>query len=157
MRNNALHHVRGAGFKLYLNYSTNATTWSNHSEVPGLGLVATGHAPALATHRGKLYLAYRDLFTGQVTITTHTGSAWTAPVRPAGTTPDAPALAVRGDVLYCAIRGGDDQLWLTSLTGDSTTWSQFNKIPVPAMTISAPAIAAHNTDDLHFVYRSAEF
>ncbi|MFC9234977.1 hypothetical protein ACFTZK_00540 [Streptomyces decoyicus] len=154
VRNGALHYAFGHGFQIYFTYSSNGSSWQPLAAVPGLGVFAGAHAPALATLQNNLYLAYRDLFSGYVHATVHNGTGWSAPTRLPGTTLDAPALAVRGSSLYCAVRGQDNNIWHAGF--DGTRWTDFQKTPA-VVTLSAPAITAPNAVDLYFAYRSADF
>ncbi|AZQ74371.1 hypothetical protein EKH77_26990 [Streptomyces luteoverticillatus] len=154
VRNGALVYAFGHGLQIYFTYSSNGTSWQPLAAVPGLGVFAGLHAPALATLQNKLHLAYRDPFGGNIQTTVHNGTSWSAPTRLAGTTPDGPALAVRGSNLYCAIRGHDSNIWFAGF--DGAGWGGFQKTPT-VITLTAPAIAAPNTDDLYFAYGSADF
>ncbi|WP_322872192.1 phosphatidylinositol-specific phospholipase C domain-containing protein [Streptomyces goshikiensis] len=152
VRDNVLHCAYGASGEIWYNWSTNsaATSWTKSYQVPGAG---TAHAPALATHQGKLYLAYRRTLSGKITIHTNTSSGWGASIDLPGTTLSTPALGVRGTTLNCVVRGGDDKLWHSSLNG--TSWSSFQKINETTTTLSGPAIAAPDANNLYLVYRSA--
>ncbi|MFI6475987.1 hypothetical protein ACIBL5_37860 [Streptomyces sp. NPDC050516] len=149
VRDGILHYARGYGASIVYDWSPDARTWKNLGTAPA---AMTFHAPALATHQGKLYLAHRDLMTGKIYVAANTSSGWQNRVNLPGSTPDAPALGVRGDTLYCAVRGGDDKLWLSGLTS-AGTWNTFQHIPGTTVTFSAPGIAGYN-NDLYVTYRS---
>ncbi|GHB30539.1 hypothetical protein GCM10010331_16170 [Streptomyces xanthochromogenes] len=148
VRDGLLHYARGNGAGIVYDWSGDARTWKNLWTVPA---AVTFHAPALATFQGKLYLAHRDLATGKIYVATNTSSGWQSPVNLPGSTPDAPALGVRGDTLYCAVRGGDDKIWLSGLT-TTGAWTTFQPIPGTGVTCSAPGIAGYN-NDLYITYR----
>jgi hypothetical protein len=129
--------------------------WQPVSMIPGISVTTLG--PALATHRGKLYVALREFPSGRVVINTNTSSGWGTPVVRGGRTVDTPALGLCGDSLYCAVRGEDDRIWLSSLTGASTTWSDFQQLTKAQTTFSGPAVASTHTGDLYITYRASDF
>ncbi|MFD3701326.1 hypothetical protein ACFWUZ_35355 [Streptomyces sp. NPDC058646] len=65
----------------------------------------------------------------KVALLTRAGSAWSAPTQPwpAGTTADAPALAMVGTTLYCAVRTLDNRIHL-SRRDAAGRWSPFAPI-----------------------------
>ncbi|WP_159400345.1 hypothetical protein [Streptomyces sp. XY431] len=115
------------------------TTWSGYTQVPNhISLTS----PALVEHQGKLHIATSG-FEGCVWVAPLNGSSWGSVWVLPGTTSAAPALAVRGGVLHCAIRGRheDAQVYVARLS-DGTNWSAF--APVPGFkTAKAPALAEH--------------
>lgn len=159
VRDGVLHYARGIAGRLVYDYSANATTWNNLGPVPGGGSFGrhTFHPPALATHRGKLYLAYQDFGTNRVVINTNTSTGWGTAFTHSGEAFAAPSLTVRGDSLHCTIRGYDSRIWHSALTGASTTWTNFERILEDPATISGPAIGALDTGELHVVYRAVDF
>ncbi|MCZ1008415.1 glycoside hydrolase [Streptomyces lydicus] len=156
VRDGYLHYFRNLFMGLPVgDWSSNGTTWTNFQLLPG---VRSYHAPALAAFQGTLHIAQRDRSNGYVVITSNPrNGGWGAPVRLAGTTPDAPALAVHGNKLHCAVRGGDNRTWLSVLNG--TTWSAFQRTP-HGTSLSAPALATANANananELCLVYRAIE-
>ncbi|MFG2488019.1 hypothetical protein ACIBTP_19420 [Streptomyces avidinii] len=159
VRDGYLHYARGLYGKLVYDYSADARTWTNLGPVPDaspIGL-ATYNPPAMATHRGKLYLAYQDLWTNRVVINTNTNTGWGTAVTRAGQALSTPSLTVSGDTLHCTIRGMDNTIWHSTLTGASTTWTNFGRILEDPTTISGPALGSLDTGELHVVYRAVDF
>ncbi|MFI1676308.1 hypothetical protein [Streptomyces sp. NPDC020607] len=153
VRDNALHCVYNMGVMFVCTWSSDGTGWA----APQLMLTTVSdRGAALATYQGKLYMAHRDYFTGRVVINTNTSAGWGTPITRGGTTRDAPALGVQGGNLYCALRGGDDRLWLSGLTSPTANWNDFAPVSAAGTTFSAPAITGLGTDELHLVYRSAQ-
>ncbi|MFB6514922.1 hypothetical protein ACFCW4_31215 [Streptomyces virginiae] len=156
VRDNALHCAWTSIMFSPLTWTTDGVTWASGNHT--IPYVTTAHAPALATHQGKLYMAARDLFTGRIVVNTNTAAGWSnTPITRAGRTIDTPALGVAGNTLHCAVRGEDDRIWLSSLTGTNTTWSDFRPITETGQTFCAPAAASTPTGDLHLAYRSSDF
>ncbi|MGW0538626.1 hypothetical protein [Streptomyces sp. NPDC003032] len=102
------------------------------------------YSPALATFQGKLYMAYTNLG-GRVCVTPRNDGAWPAPVQLPGTSTASPALTVLGTTLYCAIRGTDDRIYVSSSTNGSS-WSSFSPITRSGATsLSGPGLTADGT------------
>ncbi|MGC0417523.1 hypothetical protein [Embleya sp. AB8] len=142
VRDNALHCAYAAlGAGIWVNWSKNATSWTNSGQIPHARSVLT---PAMVTRRGMIQMAYRDADNGNVAFMTAGDSGWSTPTHGPDTL-DSPALAVRGDTLYCAIRRDDDKIWISESSGG---WSR-HFVPVPGVTstYSAPALAAVDTND----------
>ncbi|UQI46006.1 hypothetical protein M1P56_17440 [Streptomyces sp. HU2014] len=151
VRSNALHYAFSRGSQMLITFSGDGTAWHPPAAVTGLGALATGHAPALATLDNKLYLAYRDSG-GRVGVTMNDATRWNTPAYLRGRTLDAPALAVRGNQMLCAIRGYDNNIYYAHF--DGTSWTDYYQAPT-VVSLSGPAITAPNPDDLYFAYRSA--
>ncbi|WP_371749821.1 hypothetical protein OG302_40910 [Streptomyces sp. NBC_01283] len=77
-----------------------------------------------------------------IALVTHRGS-WSVPVLPwpGSQTPDAPALALHGGTLYCAVRGNGDQVFVSQRETNGQ-WGNFIQVP-GAVTRHAPALASH--------------
>ncbi|MER6914614.1 hypothetical protein ABT354_23315 [Streptomyces sp. NPDC000594] len=110
--------------------------------------------PALASFNGQLHLAYRNPG-DKICVTTrddalNPATRWPAPTLLTGSTSDAPALAVRGTSLHCAVRGGDN-IHLCNTT--NTGWNTFTPVTPAGKTLSAPALATTGSD-LNLVYRA---
>ncbi|WP_330333325.1 hypothetical protein OHS33_28835 [Streptomyces sp. NBC_00536] len=159
VRDGYLHYARGYFGNLVYDYSADARTWTKLSPVPAGGSPGfhTFLPPAMATHRGKLYLAYQDLWTNRVVINTNTNTGWGTAFTHSGEAFAAPSLTVSGDTLHCTIRGYDSRIWHSTLTGASTTWTNFERILEDPTTISGPAIGSLDTGELHVVYRAVDF
>lgn len=79
----------------------------------------------------------------KIALLTRTGSTWSAPAQhwPTARIADAPALAMVGTTLYCAIRSLDNRLYL-SRRDTAGQWSPFERIG-ELLTRHSPALAAH--------------
>lgn len=105
-------------------------------------------APALASFRDGLFLAWQELDSDAIMIAKHTPRGWdTSPERlPVGTS-TAPALTALNDRLVCAWRGADPDphIYMSSFTGpewSSRGWTAQEWIAGPE-THDAPALANH--------------
>ncbi|WP_285500782.1 hypothetical protein [Actinokineospora sp. NBRC 105648] len=159
VRDGVLHYARGLNGRLVYDHSADARTWTNLGPVPGgeHNGIHTLSSPALATHRGTLYLAYQDLWSNRVVINTNTDTGWGTAFTHSGEAFAAPSLTARADTLHCTIRGYDSRIWHSSLTGACTAWTGFERILEDPITISGPAIGSLDTGELHVVYRAVDF
>ncbi|WAL93642.1 hypothetical protein [Streptomyces sp. Je 1-369] len=160
VRDGYLHYVRSLMGHLYCDFSADARTWNNLHRVPGAvsgSFFQTFNPPAMATHRGKLYLAYQDHSSNRVVIIPNTSAGWGTAFVHSGTTLSAPSLSVSGDTLHCTVRGMGNGIYHSTLTGASTTWSHFVRIVEDPATLSGPAVGAPDTGELHVVYRAVDF
>ncbi|MFJ7063159.1 hypothetical protein ACIQVA_36795 [Streptomyces microflavus] len=116
----------------------------------------TRSTPALTQFQGTLHLAYRGL--DNRVFTTRRGGLdeypWTDPLVHLGSSTTSPALGVRGDTLYCAIRDQNDRLHIAGNPG--TGWGTLQPLPTNVITKSEPALATTG-DNLFVVYRDNDF
>ncbi|MFF5639416.1 hypothetical protein [Streptomyces sp. NPDC012825] len=129
--------VRGMSDETWVSKRT-GTTWGGYTKVPNHVSLT---APALAEHQGKLHIATCGS-EGKIYVAPLNGTSWGSTWHLPGTTSAAPALAVRGGVLHCAVRGRDTdtQVYMSWLTG--STWGAFQAVP-GFKTAKAPALAEH--------------
>lgn len=68
----------------------------------------------------------------------------------------APALAVRGTTVYCAVLGLDGKIWLQSRNAGTSNphWTGYQTVPGTVNAVSAPALATHN-NTLYTAYATA--
>ncbi|AYV25146.1 1-phosphatidylinositol phosphodiesterase precursor [Streptomyces sp. ADI95-16] len=87
-----------------------------------------------------------------IALVAHNGSAWSGPILPwpGSKTNDAPALAMHGGNLYCAVRGLGNQIFV-SRRETNGQWTGFGQVP-GVVTQSAPALASFN-GRLYLTYR----
>jgi hypothetical protein len=135
--------VRGTDNKLYVNTS-NGTTWSGWSQVPGNQFTLSGPTAAtyVAGEANLLALLVRGT-NDHLYMNTFDGTTWRgwSEVAGHGLTPSAPA-ATRfatglGPVLYLFVRGTDNKMYLNILSG-GISWSGWSQVPGNGSTPDAP-------------------
>jgi hypothetical protein len=142
--------VRGSNlfFPTYDLYwaSFDGATWSGFTQLPG----KSPSAPALAAFNNKLFAVHRGI-DDALYWTVLNGTTWGEYQQlPSGKTSAAPALAVHGADLYCAVRGAGETEGLFWTIPSGSTWKTFTRID--ASSTAAPALASYN-GKLYCVHR----
>ncbi|MER7049623.1 Kelch repeat-containing protein [Streptomyces jumonjinensis] len=108
----------------------------------------TWRFPGPTAYEGSFTLDIRSRYTqpssNDIALLAHATGGWSGRSLPwpRAKTPGAPALALHNGNLYCAVRGGDNKVYV-SRRETSGTWSAFGAVPGLA-TNTPPALASYN-------------
>ncbi len=111
-----------------------------------------GDAPALASHAGRLFIAWKGSGNDEINLmlSNDGGASFVAKSVPGETTDRAPALASDGTALFLAWKGSDNDdinvarvILFANTAGVMGIEGLTDKVTLPATANDAPALAAH--------------
>lgn len=132
---------RGVGKDAGIWYSrTDGAGWSAQQKVPGVG---TSHGPSLASHDGKLWMAWKGSGDEGIWFAAFNGTQWSGQTRIDGVgTSRGPALAVANGKLSLAWKGSgnDVGIWYSTFSG---SWKPQQVVPGVG-TSEGPSLAEYD-------------